>query len=68
MSETRTTSIRCTSKASVKIKDSYYTLEYSEERCIGEDADVSEEREKLWAIVNGEVDNQIDDIISALKR
>lgn len=62
-----TTSIRITSRASVKIKDSFYTIEYCEERSIPETANVEEEREALWDTCNGEVDKQIEDIVKMLK-
>jgi len=59
------TSITATSRASVKIKDNFYTIEYAEERLIPdlEDIDVEEERNLLWDTVNNEVDTQIADIL-----
>ena len=56
--------ITATSRMSIKIHDNFYTLEYSEERLIGDnpDIDVTKERELLWEKVNSEVDNQIEDI------
>lgn len=65
-----TTSIRFTSRASVKIGDSFYTLEACEERMIPdiEGVDIAEERRILWDVVNNEVDEQIRDIVSALKK
>ena len=59
------TSIRATSRASVKIGDSFYTVEYCEERAIGPDDIVEEERAKLWDTCNGEVDCQIEDILKS---
>lgn len=64
MEKVRTTSIKCTSRASVKIKDSFYTVEWCEERSIPEDANLEEERKALWDTCNNEVDNQIRDILS----
>ena len=63
------TSIKATSRASVKIGDSYYTLEYCEERVIPdvEDVDINSERRILWDTVNAEVDNQIAETIDAVK-
>ena len=58
-----TTSIRATSRASVKIHDSFYTVEWCEERSIQEGDDLVEERKKLWDTCNGEVDNQLEDIV-----
>lgn len=62
--------ISATSRASVKIKDSYYTLEYSEERIIPdiEGVNIEKERLELWNTVNNEVDNQIQETIDAVRR
>lgn len=59
-----TTSIKFTSRASVKINDSFYTVEACEERVIPmmEGIDVDKERKLLWDTVNAECDNQIQDI------
>lgn len=62
-----TTSIRITSRASIKVKDSFYTIEYCEERSIPEGADLEEERADLWNLCNAEVDNQLEDIIRMSK-
>lgn len=53
-----TTQIRATSRASVKIFDNFYTLEYTEERTVPnvEGVDLEEERKLLWDKVNSEVD------------
>ena len=67
MSSGKTTSIRITSRASVKVRDNFYTVEYCEERSIPEDADVKEERAELWDVCNTEVDEQIKDIIKTFK-
>lgn len=66
--ESRTTSIRITSRASVKVNDSFYTVEYCEERALSETANVEEEREKLWDVCNSEVDHQIEDICKSFKK
>lgn len=65
-----TTQIRATSRASTKIKDNYYTVEYTEERTIPqiEGVDLEKEREILWDCVNNEVDNQIADIVKAFAK
>jgi hypothetical protein len=58
--------IRATSRASVKIKESFYTVEYCEERTLPQNnlaIDIDKERELLWDKVNSEVDNQIEEII-----
>lgn len=56
--------ITATSRMSVKIKDNFYTIEYSEERLIPDidGVDIDAEKKLLWDVVNGEVDNQIADI------
>lgn len=66
----RPTLIRATSRASVKIRDSFYTVEYSEERALPQDVDFDmvEEREELWYAVNKEVDLQLEDIVASLQR
>lgn len=68
VSKAVTTSIRITSRASVKIDDNFYTMEYCEERTIPEDADVEQERKLLWDICNNETDNQIVEAYKALKK
>lgn len=67
MSVGTTTSIKITSRASIKVKDSFYTIEYCEERSIPEGADLEEERATLWGVCNTEVDNQLEDIIRMSK-
>ena len=64
------TLIRATSRASVKIHDSFYTVEYSEERALPQDVDfdINEERIDLWFDVNDEVDKQLEDIVASLQR
>lgn len=64
----KTTTIKISSRASVKVNDSFYTVEYTEERSI-EDSDVlEEERANLWDACNSEVDNQIEDILRTYKK
>ena len=65
-----TTQIRATSRASVKVRDNYYTIEYSEERTIPdvEGVNLEEEKRILWDCVNGEVDAQIEDIIKSFAK
>ena len=64
------TSIRATSRASVKVGDSFYTVEYSEERQIPdvEGVNVNEERQILWDVVNNECDAQIEEILKTFKK
>lgn len=63
------TKISATSRASVKVRDNFYTVEYSEERTIPDDieVDIDAERQMLWDTVNGECDNQIEEILKTFK-
>lgn len=61
----KTTMIRATSRASVKIGDSFYTVEWCEERSVEENDDLEQERSILWDTCNNEVDNQIADILKS---
>lgn len=65
-----TTSIKFTSRASVKVGDSFYTVEACEERLIPaiEDVDIEKERKLLWDTVNTECDLQIEDILKLYKK
>lgn len=65
-----TTSIKFTSRASVKIGDSFYTVEACEERLIPaiDGVDMENERKLLWDIVNTECDAQIEDILKTFKK
>ena len=62
--------IKATSRASVKVGESYYTVEYSEERIIPdiEGVNIEAERQLLWDDVNAECDNQIEDILKTFKK
>ena len=55
-------SIKATSRVSLKINETFYTLEYCEERLIPADADIEQERKLLWDTVNIEVDKQAEDV------
>ena len=61
--------IKATSRASIKIRDSFYTFEYCEEHSVNKkDVDhIEEVRAELWDIVNAEVDNQIEEVVEMLK-
>lgn len=65
-----TKTIKATSRASVKVGESYYTVEYSEERIIPdiEGIDIEKERQFLWEDINAECDNQIGDILKTFKK
>lgn len=58
------TTIRASSRASVKISDNFYTVEYMEERVVPDEEgiDIEKEREALWDTVNTECDNQVLEI------
>ena len=62
--------ISATSRVSVKVKDTYYTLEYTEERTLPTDQqltgfDIEQERKLLWDTVNSEVDRQVEDVLKS---
>lgn len=65
-----TTALRFTSRASVKIRDNFYTVEACEERAIPdvEGIDVDEERKALWETVNKECDDQIQEILRCFQK
>lgn len=64
------TSIKATSRAAVKIKDNYYTIEFTEERTIPdvEGIDVDIERKILFDDVNTIVDEQVMDIVKTFQK
>ncbi len=63
-------SISATSRASIKVKDNFFTVEYQEERIIPDikGVDIEEERRLLWDTVNAECDNQIEEISKTFKK
>lgn len=68
VSKAITTSIRITSRGSVKVGESFFTVEYCEERSIPEGANLVKERQILWDEANTECDNQIQDILKIYKK
>lgn len=69
----KTTKICATSRCAIKIKDNYYTIEYTEERSLETMVDVSDkelerERQLLWEDCNRTVDNQVQDILETFKK
>ncbi len=68
------TLIRATSRVSVKLKESFYTFEFLEERAfpidLVEEGQINFEKEKemLWDEVHSQVDKQVSDIVSMLKQ
>lgn len=70
-SKATTTSIKCSSRASICIDKSYYTVEYTEERSVPQDlteTELNKERQILWDTVNDEVDLQILEIEKIFKK
>lgn len=59
------TKISATSRVAIKVRDNFYTVEYTEERALPdvEELDVEAERIALFDAVNGIVDAQADDIL-----
>lgn len=57
--------IKATSRVAIKIKDNFYTVEYSEERSVPDavDVNIDAERTVLWDDVNKIVDDQCASII-----
>ena len=68
-SKAKIATIKAISRASIKIKDSFYTFEYGEERLIPDtdDVDIEAERALLWRDANTEVDNQIEETLRIFK-
>ena len=64
-SKAKTTKISYTSRASVKIKDNFYTVEATEERSIHDvdDINMDEEWKLLCSAVDTIVDNQCEEIV-----
>lgn len=62
--------INATSRVAIKIKDNYYTVEYSEERIIPdvEGIDMEQERLMLFDSVNAVVDAQAEDILKTFQK
>ena len=59
------TEISATSRVAIKVRDNFYTVEYSEKREVPdvEGIDLEQERIALFDAVNGIVDAQAEDII-----
>ena len=64
----KTTTIRATSRISTKVRDTFYTFEYCEERQIEENDNLEEERAKLWETCNSEVDAQVEDVMNMYRK
>jgi hypothetical protein len=63
------TNIKATSRVAIKIRDNYYTVEYTEERSIPdvEGVDIEQEQNLLFDSVNSIVDAQAEDIIKTFQ-
>ena len=64
-----TSKIKFTSRAAIKAKDNYFTVEATEERDIYPDmegVDLEKEWDALCDSVNSIIDNQVDDIYKHL--
>ena len=63
------TTIKATSRVAIKIKDNFYTVEYTEERTIPDvdNVDMEEERRILFDDVNTIVDSQQEDILKTFR-
>lgn len=69
-SKATVTKISATSRVAIRLKDNYYTVEYSEERTIP-DVDgviLKEERAALFDAVNAVVDAQAEDIVRSFSK
>lgn len=66
----KTKTITATSRASIKVGDSFYTLEFTEERTIPQTSTVNLtlEKDMLWDEVNSQVDKQIEDVLRTFKK
>lgn len=64
-----TTKISATSRVAIKIRDNYYTVEFSEERTIPdvEGINIDAEKALLFDSVNAIVDAQAEDIVKTFK-
>ena len=57
-----TTKIQATSRMSLKVRENFFTIEWTEERSIPniDGVDIEKERKALWDTCNNEVENQAD--------
>lgn len=68
ISKAKTTIIKFNSRASVKIKDSFYTFEYGEERQIDnfDDVNIDKEIQLLTDDCNKVVDRQVEEVVNMI--
>lgn len=64
------TEITATSRIAIKVRDNFYTVEFTEKRSIPdvEGVDVEAERNLLFDSVNAIVDGQAEDILKMTKQ
>lgn len=69
-SKAKITEITAVSRVALKVRDNYYTVEYSEKRSIPEveGVDINAERELLWNDTNMVVDNQANEILKSFQK
>lgn len=64
--------IGATSRVAIKLRDTYYTFEYNEEREIPPELvdkiDLDAERRILWDECHSQVDSQVEQILKAEKK
>ena len=70
VSKCKTKTISATSRASIKVGDSFYTLEFTEERTVPQTSgvDLIKEKDALSDEVNSQVDKQIEDVLRTFKK
>lgn len=57
------TTIHFVSRASVKVQDNFYTVEYGEDRQLTDEVNIIEERNALIDDCNSIVDSQVKEIV-----
>lgn len=62
----RTTMIKAENKVTVKIGESFYGFQYTEERAVSGDVDLETERKNLVDTVNGVIDAQIAELMESM--
>ena len=69
-SRAKVTKISATSRVAIKVRDNFYTVEYSEERSIPDvdGVDMEQERLALFDACNQIVDSQCDDILKTFQK
>ena len=66
---TRTVEIFASSRASVKVKETFYTFEYSEKRSVDlpynmDESALDDAKANLWLTVHAQVDKQVEEVFS----